>query len=77
MAHAGILGEDDRVELIEGEIIQMSPIGPRHAGRVDRLNSLFFERFRGVAWIRIQNPVRLNDVSEPEPDLVLRLLLTL
>ena len=71
MAEAGILGEDDRVELIEGEIVQLSPIGPRHADRVDRLNSLFFERFRGGARIRIQNPVRLSNRSEPEPDLAL------
>ncbi|MBA2447559.1 MAG: Uma2 family endonuclease [Chloroflexi bacterium] len=71
MAKAGILGEDDRVELIEGEIVQMSPIGPRHAGRVDRLNHLLGERFGEVAWIRIQNPVRLSNRSEPEPDLAL------
>ena len=71
MAEAGILGEDDRVELIEGEIVQMAPIGPRHAGRLDRLVDLFFERFRGAAWIRVQNPVRLSRRSEPEPDLTL------
>ncbi len=71
MAEAGILGEDDRVELIEGEIIQMSPIGPLHAYNVDHLALLFFERFRQVAWIRIQNPIRLSKRSEPEPDLAL------
>jgi Uma2 family endonuclease len=71
MAAAGILGEDDRVELIEGEIVRMSPIGPRHADRVNRLNALFFERFRDVAWLSIQNPVRLSGRSEPEPDVVL------
>jgi Uma2 family endonuclease len=71
MAEAGILGEDDRVELIEGEIIQMSPIGPRHARNVDHLNRLFFDRFRHVAWIRVQSPIRLDKRSEPEPDLAL------
>ncbi|MBA2447637.1 MAG: Uma2 family endonuclease [Chloroflexi bacterium] len=71
MAKAGILGEDDRVELIEGEIVQMSPIGPRHARRVDRLTLLFVDRFRRVAELRIQNPVRLSSRSEPEPDLAL------
>jgi Uma2 family endonuclease len=71
MAKAGILGEDDRVELIEGEIVRMSPIGPRHARRVDRLTLLFVDRFRRVAEIRIQNPVRLSNRSEPEPDLAL------
>jgi Uma2 family endonuclease len=71
MAEAGILGEDDRVELIEGEIVQMSPIGPRHASRVGRLTRLFFQRVGDLAEIRIQNPVRLSRRSEPEPDLAL------
>ena len=71
MAEAGILGEDDRVELIEGEIIQISPIGPRHANRVNRLTLLFIERFRDVAWLSIQNPVMLSTRSEPQPDLTL------
>lgn len=71
MAEAGILSEDDRVELIEGEILQMAPIGPLHAGRLDRLVDLFFDRFRGSTRIRIQNPVRLSRRSEPEPDLAL------
>jgi Uma2 family endonuclease len=71
MAEAGILGEDDRVELIDGEIIQMAPIGPRHANRVNRLMLRFAERFRGMAHISSQNPVRLSNRSEPEPDLAL------
>jgi len=71
MAEAGILGEDDRVELIEGEIIQMSPIGPLHANEVNHLNRLISQRFSGVAWVSIQNPIRLSKRSEPEPDLAL------
>jgi Uma2 family endonuclease len=71
MAKARILGEDDRVELIEGEIVQKGPNSPEHADRVDRLALVFFDRFRGVAWIRIHNPVRLSNRSEPEPDLAL------
>jgi Uma2 family endonuclease len=71
MAEAGILGEDDRVELIEGEIIQTSPIGPHHADEVDYLTRLFFRRVGDLAQIRIQNPVRLSDRSEPQPDLAL------
>ncbi len=71
MAEAGILGEDDRVELIEGEIVQMSPIGPRHANRVNRLARLFLDRFGDLAEISIQNPVRLSSRSEPEPDFAL------
>ena len=69
MAEAGILGEDDRVELIEGEIVQVPPIGPRHADQVDYLARLFFRRLGDEVLVRIQNPVRLSTRSEPEPDL--------
>jgi Uma2 family endonuclease len=71
MAEAGILGPDDRVELIEGEIIQMSPIGNRHAGCVNRATDLFTHLFRGKAVVTVQNPVRLNNYNESQPDLVL------
>ena len=70
MAEAGILKPNDRVELIEGEIVEMSPIGSRHAGCVDQLNELLHSALRGKPFqIRVQNPVRLSDVSEPEPDI--------
>lgn len=68
MARAGILRPGDRVELIEGEIIEMSPIGEAHAACVDRLNSLFSERLRARVVVRVQNPVRLGKHSEPQPD---------
>lgn len=71
MAQAGILGEDDRVELIEGEIVQMAAIGSRHAACVNRLNQLFSARITGRAIVSIQNPVHLNEISEPQPDLAL------
>lgn len=71
MAETGILSEDDRVELIEGEIIKMSPIGRRHAGCVNRLNSLFSERLGRSAVVSVQNPVRLSDRTEPQPDIAL------
>ncbi len=71
MAEVGILTEDDRVELIEGEIVRMSPIGSRHAGCVNGCTALFYERFRDVGMVTVQNPVRLDDLSEPEPDLAL------
>jgi len=71
MATAGIFTEDDRVELIDGEIVEMPPIGDRHAGGVDRIASYFWGRYSDVAQVRVQNPVRLNDYSEPEPDLAL------
>jgi Uma2 family endonuclease len=71
MAQAGIFSEDDHVELLEGEIIQMSPIGSRHAACVDRLTRLFSERVGRQAIVRVQNPVRLSDYSEPQPDIAL------
>ncbi len=71
MIQAGILGEDDRVELLEGEIVEMAPIGSRHAACVDRLNRLFSLRAREATIIRVQSPVRLGERSEPQPDLTL------
>lgn len=71
MGETGILGPADRVELIEGEIIDMSPIGVLHAAIVARLASYFSQRLgtAGVVWC--QNPLRLDDLSEPEPDLAI------
>jgi Uma2 family endonuclease len=71
MAEAGILSEDDRVELIEGEIIKMTPIGSRHAGCVSRLNALFNRLIGETAVVSIQNPLRLSNFSEPQPDIAL------
>lgn len=71
MADAGILTADDRVELIEGEIIEMSPIGKRHASCVDRINRLLNRLAGQAAIVRVQNPVRLSDFSEPQPDVAL------
>lgn len=71
MAQAGILNEDDRVELIEGEIIEMAAIGSRHAACVDRLTQLFVVHVAGQAIVRIQNPIHLSERSEPQPDLAL------
>ena len=71
MAEAGILSEDDRVELIEGEIVEIAPIGSRHGGHVNRLNRLFSQRAGDQAIVSVQNPVRLGEHSEPKPDLTL------
>ncbi len=71
MAEAGILEEQDRVELINGEIIEMSPINPFHAGVVDRLNKLFNRKVGASVIVRVQNPIHLDDHSEPQPDIVL------
>ena len=70
MGEAGIFTEDDRVELIDGEILEMTPIGPLHAWIVDRLNELIMGRLAGKVHVRIQNPVRLGSHTEPQPDLV-------
>jgi Uma2 family endonuclease len=70
MADAGIFNEDDRVELIEGEIIQMSPIGHRHMVCVNRAADLMIVALQGKAIVSIQNPLRLNKYNEPQPDVV-------
>jgi Uma2 family endonuclease len=70
MAEAGIFTEDDRVELIEGEIIQMSAIGHRHMVCVNCANDLLTSALRGKAVVSIQNPLRLNQYNEPQPDIV-------
>jgi Uma2 family endonuclease len=71
MAAAGVFSEDDRVELIEGEILEMSPIGSRHAACVGRLTELFSQQAGSRAIVWVQNPIRLNDYSEPLPDIAL------
>ena len=71
MAHAGILTESDRVELIEGEIVEMSPIGSRHQAIVDKLTALFVNAVGDRALVRIQGPLRLADITEPQPDIQL------
>ena len=74
MGETGILAPDVRVELIEGEIIEMSPIGSRHAACVDLISEAFHEQLHGRAIVRTQSPIVLDDFSEPEPDVsVLRL----
>lgn len=71
MLQAGILSEDDRVELIEGEIWEMSPIGSRHAGSVNRLNRALGKAFGDRVVVSVQNPVHLDGYSEPQPDLAI------
>lgn len=71
MADAGLFPAGARLELIEGEILEMTPIGPVHASIVDRLNMLLTAVVAGRAIVRVQNPVEANPRSEPEPDLTL------
>ena len=71
MAEVGILGSEERVELIEGEVLVMAPPGPRHAGDVTRSNRLFSKMDDDRFTVQVQNPLRLDDGSEPEPDVAL------
>jgi Uma2 family endonuclease len=71
MAQTGILKPDARVELIDGEIIEMSPIGSRHMAGVSRLNRFFVPRLLDAAIVQVQGPIALGDNGEPEPDLAL------
>jgi Uma2 family endonuclease len=71
MVEAGVLSEDDRVELIEGEVLKMSPIGSRHAACVSRLDTLLHHQLGQTAIVRAQSPIHLNDFSEPQPDIAL------
>ena len=68
MAEVGILREDDRVELINGEIVEMTPVGGRHVACVSRLNRLLIQLLGGDAVVNIQSPVQLCEHEEPEPD---------
>ena len=75
LARAGVLTEDDRVELINGRIVTMTPIGPLHIHAVNRLVDLFAQRLYTrsprPARLSVQNPVHLGHRNEPEPDLAL------
>jgi len=71
MAEAGIFTEDDRVELLEGEIVEMAAIGRRHAACVKRLVRAVARSIGERAVLSVQDPVHLDDRSEPQPDLAL------
>jgi Uma2 family endonuclease len=71
MAETGVLRPDARVELLNGEIIDMSPIGPFHGGLVNRLIRIYGKLSNGRWQASAQNPLRLDDHSEPEPDFML------
>ena len=70
MGEAGIFAEDDRVELIDGEICDMTPIGQSHAWIVNRLNRRLVTLLADRAYVSVQNPIRLDRHTEPQPDLV-------
>ena len=71
MGEVGILPQDARVELVEGEVIDMPPIGSPHAGTVDYVADVFRLAYSGRAIVRAQNPVFLDLHSEPQPDIAL------
>ncbi|MBE9199816.1 MULTISPECIES: Uma2 family endonuclease [unclassified Nodularia (in: cyanobacteria)] len=69
MAEAGIFGADERVELLEGKIIWMIAKGTAHRSAVGRTDKLLQNRLGNRAWVSIQDPIQLNERSEPEPDI--------
>ena len=71
MAEAGVFHEDDRVELIRGQVVEVSPIGPGHAGCVGALQRLLARRVGDAALVWVQNPLRLGKHDEPVPDVLL------
>jgi Uma2 family endonuclease len=75
MGEAGIFSEDDRVELIDGEVVEMAPIGDRHIESVMRLTRLIsrwaFDTREPELFVSVQNPLAFDEHFEPEPDLVL------
>jgi Uma2 family endonuclease len=71
MAETGVLKPDARVELLDGQIIDMSPIGPFHGSVTKYLIQVFTDANHGKWILQVQDPVRLDDHSEPQPDLVL------
>lgn len=71
MGEAGVIGPEVRVELVEGEVVEMAPIGTRHAAVVKRLLGMLAGVIAGRAVLSVQDPLRLDDHSEPQPDLML------
>jgi Uma2 family endonuclease len=71
MREANILTEDDRVELLDGEIIVMSPIGPFHVGLVIKLTQLLSTLLGTTGLVSVQNPIHLNQFGEPQPDIAI------
>ena len=71
MGRVGVFDEDSRVELIDGKVVDMNPVGDRHASCVKRLADILFTAVHGIAIVSVQDPIRLSDYSEPQPDLAL------
>ena len=71
MIEAGIYTENDRIELLNGEIIELMPKGPKHVYFNEKIADILKEKLGKTADVRSQNPIILDDFSEPEPDIVL------
>lgn len=71
MGEAGVFHEDDRVELLDGELYEMPPIGDDHMGTVNWLTNVLIRRLSGRVVVSTQNPIRLSDYSEPQPDVAI------
>jgi Uma2 family endonuclease len=71
MGEVGILSREDRVELIEGQLVAKAPISSLHAGTSIALNHILMQAVGDRAFVSVQNPIRLDDYSEPEPDFAL------
>ena len=69
LGESGILAKEERIELLDGEIIQMAPIGNRHLNSVDWIGHLLHEAIGRRAMVRVQGSIQLNDFSAPEPDI--------
>lgn len=71
MIEHGVFNEDEKIELWDGVIIKMSPKGIKHRNATTRITDYFYEFLRKKSLIQVQDPIRLDDFSEPEPDVVL------
>ena len=71
MGRVGIIGPEERVELLKGEIYRMPPIGPSHAGSVNAASESLRERSARRFFVSVQNPVHLDEYTEPVPDIAL------
>ncbi len=71
MIEYGIFDEDEKLELWDGIIVKTSPKGIKHRNATTKTTDYFYEFLREKALIQVQDPIRLNDYSEPEPDVVL------
>jgi len=73
MAEAGIFDEDSRIELVDGVVVDMAPIGSTHAFALNNLTRLLYPKSMNRYLVRIQDPIHLDDYNEPQPDLVVAL----